>query len=85
MFFQLLELRHKVELHNSTGRVIECPLDEMNRPRWNPWLDHFRAAGYDPIAPGWPNEPATVEEARRQPGAVAGTSIDDAAGSLTDY
>jgi len=33
VYFQFLELRHKVELHNVTGRVIECPLDEMNRPR----------------------------------------------------
>jgi integrase len=32
VFFQFLELRHKVELHNLTGRVIECPLDEMNWP-----------------------------------------------------
>jgi integrase len=29
----VLELRHKIELHNLTGRVVECPLDEMNRPR----------------------------------------------------
>ncbi|QCO98443.1 phage integrase family protein [Arthrobacter sp. 24S4-2] len=33
VFFEFLELRHKVELHGLTGRVIECPLDEMNRPR----------------------------------------------------
>ena len=33
VYFQFLELRHKIELHNVTGRVIECPLDEMNRPR----------------------------------------------------
>src|SRR5450759_3195118 len=33
VFFQFLELRHKVELHNLTGMVVECPLDEMNRPR----------------------------------------------------
>jgi len=33
VFFQFLELRHKVELHNFTGRVVECPLDEVNRPR----------------------------------------------------
>ncbi|MDT7681192.1 MAG: hypothetical protein QOG57_1502 [Pseudonocardiales bacterium] len=33
VFFEFLELRHKVELHNLTGRVMECPLDEMNRPR----------------------------------------------------
>lgn len=33
VFFRFLELRHKVELHNLTGRVVECPLDEVNRPR----------------------------------------------------
>jgi len=29
----VLELRHQVELHNLTGRIVECPLDEINRPR----------------------------------------------------
>jgi site-specific recombinase XerD len=33
VFFEFLALRHTVELHNLTGRVVECPLDEMNRPR----------------------------------------------------
>ncbi|MGF6885983.1 integrase/recombinase XerD [Nocardia sp. GAS34] len=33
VYFHFLELRHKVELHNLTGRVVECPLDEINRPR----------------------------------------------------
>jgi hypothetical protein len=33
VYFQFLELRHKIELHNVTGRAIECPLDETNRPR----------------------------------------------------
>ncbi|MDQ3474886.1 MAG: site-specific integrase, partial [Actinomycetota bacterium] len=32
-YFQFLELRHKVEIHQLTGRVVECPIDEMNRPR----------------------------------------------------
>ena len=32
-YFLFLELRHKVEIHNLTGRVPECPIDEMNRPR----------------------------------------------------
>src|ERR1700683_5410225 len=31
--FLFLEMRHKVELHQMTGRVAECPVDEMNRPR----------------------------------------------------
>ncbi|MCP2290799.1 tyrosine-type recombinase/integrase [Nocardia amikacinitolerans] len=33
VYFEFLELRHKVELHAMTGRVVECPIDEMNRPR----------------------------------------------------
>ncbi|MDX2939180.1 site-specific integrase [Streptomyces ipomoeae] len=32
-YFLFLELRHKVEIHRMTGRVVECPIDEMNRPR----------------------------------------------------
>ncbi len=26
-YFLFLELRHKVEIHNLTGRVVECPID----------------------------------------------------------
>ncbi|WP_041254077.1 tyrosine-type recombinase/integrase [Frankia sp. EAN1pec] len=32
-YFEFVELRHKVEIHRMTGRVVQCPLDEMNRPR----------------------------------------------------
>lgn len=32
-YFLFLELRHKVEIHQMTGHVVECPIDEMNRPR----------------------------------------------------
>ena len=32
-FFAFLELRHQVEIHALTGRIVECPIDEMNKPR----------------------------------------------------
>ncbi len=32
-YFLFLELRHEAEIHRLTGRVAECPVDEMNRPR----------------------------------------------------
>jgi site-specific recombinase XerD len=32
-YFEFLELRHKAEIYDLTGRVVECPIDEMNRPR----------------------------------------------------
>lgn len=50
----------------------------LHATSWNPWLERFRAAGYEPVAPGWPNEPDTVEQARALPDLVANTSIDDA-------
>ncbi|WP_309236676.1 site-specific integrase [Micromonospora sp. S-DT3-3-22] len=32
-YFAFLELRFQAELHALTGRVVACPIDEMNRPR----------------------------------------------------
>jgi pimeloyl-ACP methyl ester carboxylesterase len=49
----------------------------LHASSWEPWVELFRDAGYDPVAPGWPHEPDTVEEARRQPDLVAGLGIDD--------
>jgi pimeloyl-ACP methyl ester carboxylesterase len=49
----------------------------LHATSWTPWLELFGQAGYDPVAPGWPNEPDTVEQARQQPDLVANTSIDD--------
>jgi pimeloyl-ACP methyl ester carboxylesterase len=50
----------------------------LHASSWTPWVERFREAGYDPIAPGWPGEPASLTEARAHPEAVAGTGIDDA-------
>jgi pimeloyl-ACP methyl ester carboxylesterase len=55
----------------------------LHATSWAPWVEYFAAAGYDPIAPGWPNEPDTVELAREQPDLVANTSIDDATAHFT--
>jgi pimeloyl-ACP methyl ester carboxylesterase len=55
----------------------------LHATSWTPWLDFFRDAGYDPIAPGWPNEPDTVLESRDLPDLVANTSIDDATAHFT--
>ena len=34
---------------------------------WQNWRDLFEESGYTTIAPGWPDDPATVEEAREKP------------------
>jgi pimeloyl-ACP methyl ester carboxylesterase len=49
----------------------------LHATSWNPWIDLFRQAGYEPSAPGWPGDPDTVEEARANPDSIAGHGIDD--------
>lgn len=52
----------------------------LHATSWDPWVSLFREAGYAPVAPGWPNEPSTVQAARENPDAVANIGIDDATG-----
>jgi len=40
-------------------------------------VELFRAAGYDPIAPGWPGDSATVAESNAHPERIANVGIDD--------
>src|SRR3989442_13922354 len=34
----------------------------LHADSWKPWVELFRAAGYDPVAPGWPGDSETVAE-----------------------
>jgi alpha-beta hydrolase superfamily lysophospholipase len=49
----------------------------LHATSWAPWAELFSEAGYDPIAPGWPGDPETVEAARANPDAIADHGIDD--------
>lgn len=42
---------------------------------WNDWRRRFEHRGYATIAPAWPGDPETVEEARADPTALAGNSL----------
>jgi pimeloyl-ACP methyl ester carboxylesterase len=48
---------------------------------WDPWRDLFEERGYTTLAPGWPDDPETVEEARAHPETFAGKSV----GVITDH
>jgi non-heme chloroperoxidase len=48
---------------------------------WDTWREFFESRGYSTIAPGWPDDPATVEEGRQHPEVFAGKSV----GSITDH
>jgi non-heme chloroperoxidase len=51
---------------------------------WNDWADFFRRAGYAPLTPDWPDDPATVEEARADPEVFANKTIKQIADHTID-
>jgi pimeloyl-ACP methyl ester carboxylesterase len=53
----------------------------LHATSWQPWIEKFEASGYRAIAPGWPHELPTVQQARENPDAVADLGIDD----VTDH
>src|SRR5215472_9700631 len=48
---------------------------------WDRWVTLFEEAGYEALTPGWPDDPETVDEARKHPEAFAGKGI----GQIADY
>jgi pimeloyl-ACP methyl ester carboxylesterase len=49
----------------------------LHASSWQPWTTLFEGAGYTAIAPGWPGDPDTVEEARANPDRLADHGIDE--------
>jgi non-heme chloroperoxidase len=42
---------------------------------WQPWRSFFEDNGYATVAPGWPDDPETITQARANPEVFAGKSI----------
>jgi non-heme chloroperoxidase len=51
---------------------------------WDRWETLFHEAGYATLAPGWPDDPESVDEARAKPEVLAGKSIKEVANHLED-
>jgi pimeloyl-ACP methyl ester carboxylesterase len=49
----------------------------LHATSWDPWVQLFRDAGYEPQAPGWPGDGETVEASRANPDAIGDHGIDD--------
>lgn len=67
----------QVEKVNASGRppVVFIHGLWLLPSSWQPWMDLFEEAGYAPLAPGWPDDPETVEAARANPEAFAGKGV----------
>jgi len=42
---------------------------------WDNWAEFFKQAGYAPLTPDWPGDPATIREARANPKVFAKTTL----------
>jgi non-heme chloroperoxidase len=48
---------------------------------WERWAELFEQAGYAPLTPGWPDDPATVDEANANPDVFARKTV----GQVADH
>jgi pimeloyl-ACP methyl ester carboxylesterase len=51
---------------------------------WASWADLFKQAGYAPLAPDWPDDPETVEQARAHPDVLARKTLAQVADHTTE-
>jgi len=51
---------------------------------WDPWRTHFEERGFATLAPDWPDDPATLDEARANPEVFAGKSVGMVAGHIAE-
>ena len=51
---------------------------------WDRWRPVFEAAGYSTLAPGWPDDPNTVEDANRHPEVFAHKTVGEVADHFQD-
>ncbi|MEO6265043.1 MAG: alpha/beta hydrolase [Nocardioidaceae bacterium] len=67
----------QIEEANSSGRqpVVFVHGLWLLASSWDRWCRVFENAGYAAVAPGWPDDPESVEEARRDPDTFANKMV----------
>jgi pimeloyl-ACP methyl ester carboxylesterase len=73
----------QVETANAGGRtpVVFIHGLWLLASSWDSWADLFDEAGYAPVAVDWPDDPATIEEARANPDVFAKKTV----GQVADH
>ena len=67
----------QIKKANATGRtpVVFIHGLWLLPSSWDRWMAVFEEAGYAALAPGWPDDPETVEAARAEPDVIAGKGV----------
>jgi non-heme chloroperoxidase len=75
--------RQQIERANSSGRTPVMFIHGLwlLPSSWDRWAAVFEEAGFSALAPGWPDDPATVEEAKAHPEVFAGKTV----GQVADH
>jgi non-heme chloroperoxidase len=73
----------EIEAANASGRtpVVFIHGLWLLPNSWDNWAGVFKDAGYAPLTPDWPDDPATVEEARANPDVLAKKTL----GQIADH
>jgi non-heme chloroperoxidase len=73
----------QIDKANETGRtpVVFIHGLWLLPTSWDRWAQAFEEAGYTALTPSWPDDPATVEEARRNPEVFAKKTV----GQVADH
>jgi non-heme chloroperoxidase len=73
----------QIEHANASGRPVVVLVHGLwlLASSWDGWRAKFEEYGYSSIAPGWPDDPATVADGRKHPKRFAGKSI----GAITSH
>jgi pimeloyl-ACP methyl ester carboxylesterase len=76
----------EVERANATGRTAVVFVHGLwlLPSSWDRWVTVFDEAGYVALTPGWPDDPATVEEAKADPQVFAHKSVGQVADHFTE-
>lgn len=74
----------QIDQANATGRtpVVFVHGLWLLSSSWDRWTTLFADAGFAPLAPGWPDDPETVEEANSHPAVLAGKTVGQVADHL---
>jgi non-heme chloroperoxidase len=76
----------QIDQANASGRVPVVFIHGLwlLPSSWDRWAEHFDQAGYATVAPSWPDDPETVEEARTNPEVFAKKTVGQVADHVGD-